>query len=168
MLKPAQLYVDQLRIENIKSWYQPENIYWNSGTGEYEIQLPDNNKEEHVFVSVDNTDNIIGYISYSIDWEAMSADNWGIISYQKGNVEFAKDVLQAIRDCFQKYGMNRIQWFCWADNPAIRGYRNFIKKYGGKECGYLRQVRKLKDGKLHDSVLFEILAEEFKLNGNVV
>lgn len=162
MLKPAQLYADQLRIENIKSWYKPENIYWHGGTGEYEIQLSDNNKETHDFVSVDNADNILGYISYAIDWEAMSADNWGIISFQKGSVEFAKDVLQAIRDCFHKYGMNRIQWFCWADNPAIRGYRNFIRKYGGKECGYLRQAGKLRDGKLHDSVWFEVLAEEFR------
>lgn len=164
MLRPAQLYTKQLRIKNIESWHQPENIYWHGGTGEYEIQLPDNNKGEHAFVSVDDKDNILGYISYAVDWETMSAENLGIISYKKGSVMFAKDVLKAVIDCFQVYGMNRIQWFCWADNPAIRGYRNFIRKYGGKECGYLRQAGKLRDGKLHDSVLFEVLAEEFELN----
>ena len=63
---------------------------------------------------------------------------------------------------FEKYRMNRIGWFAFADNPAVRGYRNFIKKHGGRECAYLRQISKLADGKLHDAVEFEILAEEFK------
>ena len=34
--------------------------------------------------------------------------------------------------------------------------------HGGRECAYFRQYVRLKDGKLHDSVSFEILAEEFK------
>lgn len=58
--------------------------------------------------------------------------------------------------------MNRIEWWCYADNPAIRGYRNFIKRHGGRECGYWRQIARLQDGQLHDSVSFEILEEEFK------
>ena len=28
MLQPAQLYEAELQEENIKSWYKPENIYW--------------------------------------------------------------------------------------------------------------------------------------------
>ena len=39
---------------------------------------------------------------------------------------------------------------------------DFIKKHGGRECAYHRQVAKLLDGKLHDDVEFEILACEFK------
>ena len=161
MLKPAQLYKDKLQEENIKSWYKPENIYWHVGTAEYTIELPDNNVS-HYFVSVDGNDNVIGYISYTVDWQAMSADGWGMISFDKGNMEFIKDLYQAICDCFEVYHMNRISWNCYADNPAIRGYRNFIKKHGGRECAYFRQYVRLKDGKLHDSVSFEILAEEFK------
>lgn len=37
-----------------------------------------------------------------------------------------------------------------------------IVKHGGRECGYCRQDTVLKDGKLHDSIWFEIMAEEFK------
>ena len=162
MLRPAQLYKEQLEIKNIESWYKPENIYYHGGTGEYCIDIPDNNKEQHCFVSVDEYDDVIGYINYSVDWEAMSVDNFGMISFDKGNLEFIRDIYQAICDIFEKYHMNRISWFCYADNPAIRGYRNFIKRYGGKECGYFRQYIKLQDGKLHDSVCFEILASEFK------
>lgn len=161
MLKPAQLYEDQLNREIVKSWYKPENIYWHGSTAEYSIELPDNNGNSHCFVSLDKNSNIVGYICYDIDWQAKSAYQWGIISFKKGSIEFAKDLYHAICDCFQVYHLNKIQWHCYADNPAIRGYRNFIRKHGGCECGYHRQEAMLMDGKLHDSVHFEIMASEF-------
>ena len=162
MLKPAQLYKEKLYEENLKSWYKPENIFWNGGTGDSEIDLPDNNYDSHHFVSVDKNDNVIGYICYSVNWNALSADRFGIISFKKGSIEFARDVCTAICNIFEVYHLNRIQWFCFADNPAIRGYRNFIKKHGGRECGHYRQIARLQDGILHDSAVFEILAEEFR------
>lgn len=161
MLKPAQLYKERLQEENIKAWYKPENIFWNGGAGDSTIDLPDNNYDSHSFVSVDRDNNIIGYICYAVDWSAMSADRFGIISYKKNSIEFAKDLYKVICDLFEKYHMNRISWNAFADNPAIRGYRNFIKKHGGRECGYYRQKTRLQDGLLHDSIAFEILAEEF-------
>ena len=55
MLKPAQLYEQQLQEENTKSWYKPENIFWNGGAGDSAIRLPENNYDSHNFVSVDKT-----------------------------------------------------------------------------------------------------------------
>lgn len=161
MLKPAQLYAQKLQVENVKSWYKPENIFWNGCAGDSDINLPDNNYDRHCFVSVNQNDDVIGYITYSVDWATMSADGFGIISYDKGNLEFIRDLQKAIYDLFDVYHMNRVCWCCYADNPAIRGYRNFVKKHGGRECAYHRQIARLQDGRLHDSVEFEILAEEF-------
>lgn len=161
MLRPAQLYKEKLQEENIKSWYKLENIFWNSGYGDSQINIKEDNYDCHQFVSVDKKDNVIGYITYAVNWSAMSADRFGIISFDKGNVTFAKDIYSAICDLFEKYNMNRVSWFAYADNPAIRGYRNFIKKHGGRECAYYRQIARLQDGKLHDAISFEILAEEF-------
>lgn len=160
MLKPAQLYKEKLQEENLKSWYKPENIFWNGG-GDCQINIEKDNYGCHQFVSVDKDDNVIGYITYAVDWCAMSADKFRIISFRKGSIEFVKDVYKVICDLFEVYHMNRISWFAYVDNPAIRGYRNFIKKHGGIECAYYRQIAKLQDGKLHDAVDFEILAEEF-------
>lgn len=161
MLKPAQLYKEELQKKNIETWYDQRYIYYHSGTGAYEIEFADNNCQKHQFVSVDENDNVIGYISYKIDWCALSADNFGIISYDIGNISFLRDCYQVVCDLFEKYHMNRVGWFAYADNPAVKGYRSFIEKHGGRECAYLRQVAKLTDGKLHDAVEFEILAEEF-------
>lgn len=161
MLKPAQLYEEEFWKEIIKSWYRPENIYWNGGAGDSIPEPPDNNHDSHNFVSVDKDDNIIGYIRYSVDWTAMSADRFGIISFRKNSLEFAKDLYKVVCDLFEIYHMNRVSWVAYEDNPAVRGYRNFIRKHGGRECGHYRQITRLQDGKLHDTVSFEILAAEF-------
>lgn len=169
MLKPAQLYKDELNKKMVEGWYDIENIYYHGSPGSYELDFGDNNKNCHSFVSVkrrklglETIDTIIGFISYEVDWEAMSADNFGFISFDKGNVLLVSDVVTCIRDLFLKYSMNRVAWYCYADNPALEGYRKLVKRFGGKEVGYLRQVTKLLDGKLHDSVIFEILKSDLK------
>lgn len=162
MLRPAQLYEKELQEENIKSWYKQENIFWNGCYGDSQINIMENNYDCHQFVSVDRDGHIIGYIAYNVDWTAMSADRFGIISFRKGSIEFAKDLYRVICDLFGVYHMNRVSWCAYADNPAIRGYRNFIRKHGGRECGYYRQIARLQDGLVHDSVSFEILAEEWR------
>lgn len=162
MIKPAQLYIEELKIKQLETWYDEKNIYYSGWVGDSLSKIDENNEEWHQFVSVDKNNNVIGYISYGVDWVTMTADRFGIISFDKGNIEFAKDLYKVICDIFEKYNMNRMSWYCIADNPAIRGYRNFIKRYGGKECGYYRQCTKLQDGKLHDTVIFEIISSEFK------
>lgn len=162
MLRPAQLYKNELYKEYVKTWYKPENIFYTGCTGNSIPEIPDNNYHEHCFVSVNKDGKIIGYINYSVDWVSMSAHDFGIISFDKGNIDFVRDVFKVICDLFDKYHMNRISWYAYVDNPAIRGYRNFIRKHGGRECGYYRQATRLQDGKLHDSVQFEVLFSEFK------
>ena len=162
MFRPAQLYKEKLYEVYVKTWYKPENMFYTGWIGDKIPEIPDNNYNSHHFVSIDKNDNIIGYISYSVDWVSMNADRFGIISFDRGNIEFGKDVYRVICDLFKKYHMNRISWYAYVENPAVRAYRNFIKKHGGRECGYYRQSAKLQDGRLHDSVQFEILAEEFK------
>nr|DAE87766.1 MAG TPA: hypothetical protein [Caudoviricetes sp.] len=46
--------------------------------------------------------------------------------------------------------------------PALEGYGKLVRRFGGRESGYLRQVSKLMDGKLHDSIIFEILKSDLK------
>lgn len=162
MLRPAQLYEEQLKKLYTETWYDMSKIYYHGWCSSSDIIIQNNNSETHQFVSVDKKDNVIGYLSYSIDWASKCVYNIAIISLaDKPNIVFAKDIKQAIDDIFFKYNLNRIYWLAYADNPAVRGYRNFIKKHGGKECGYQRQAVILLDGKLHDSVEFEILKSEY-------
>lgn len=162
MLKPAQLYREQLAKKEWETMYDMDYIYFHSWTGGRITPLDDDNYQVHRFVSVDENDNVIGYIGYCVDSPALSVDRFGMMSFDKGNMLFIKDLYQAVYDIFYKYNYQRLEWNCIADNPAIRGYRNFIKRVGGRECGYRRNVTMLLDHKLHDDVMFEILKEEFK------
>ena len=162
MLKPAQLYADQLREKEILSMYNIEDKYFHAWCASEVTNLKDENWNNHIFVSVNNKDEVIGFIAYEVDHQALSTCGWGIVSFDKGNLIFIKDVYDAIYDVFYKYNFNRIEWTCYADNPAIRGYRKFIERVGGKECGYKRENKMLMDHQLHDTVEFEILKREFK------
>lgn len=161
MIKPAHLYREEVTKKYIETWYDLEYMYYSGWFGNGSLNIPDDNYESHHFVSIHN-DKVIGYITYSVNCGTMNAENFGAISFDKGNPVFASDLYQVICDIFEKYHMNRLGWSCIVGNPAMRGYKHFVEKHGGKECGYRRQVAKLMDGKLHDSVEFEILASEFK------
>lgn len=76
------------------------------------------------------------------------------------NREFGLDVLRVLDDIFYKFSLNRIEFSAFSDNPAIKSYRTFIKKYGGREVCTLRETNRLMDGKMHDSVIFEILYQD--------
>lgn len=162
MLKPAQLYKDKLQDQFYKAWYDPANIYYSGWHGMDIPNLPENNYDEHNFVSVDKNDNVVGFISYGINWASMSAERFGIISFDKGSLIFGRDLFQVICNLFEVYHMNRISWSAYVDNPAVKSYRRFIKKHGGRECAYYRQQARLQDGLLHDTVMFEIMSSEFK------
>lgn len=161
MLKPAQLYEDELKKKMISCWHDPKYKYYSGWTGDVVPKLPDNYYDEHNFVSVDRDNNVIGYISYHVCWSTMSASNFGAISFDLGNPVFGKDLYTAIDNLFNSYHMNRIQWRVISDNPVIKNYRRFAARHGGVECSHLRRVAKLADGMLHDAIEFEILAEDY-------
>ena len=61
----------------INTWYKPEYIYYHAGTGEYTLDLPDNIKYSHCFVSVDKNGKskevprlIVESVGEQAEWEA--------------------------------------------------------------------------------------------------
>lgn len=156
MLKLAHLYQDQIIRKMQETWYNEEYKYYY----DQEPMIPDFPQRPdgfRQFASVDSDGNVIGYLSYRYNSSTSRCYNFGIISFDKGNYEFVKDVIQMINDIFIKFGMNSMEFMCFARNTAVlRSYRNFIKNYGGKEVGTLRDCTKSFDNKLCDVVLFEV------------
>lgn len=160
MLKPALLYADELKKLYQENMYDLRNQYYFGWYGTKELELSDNNYDRREFVSVNEDDNIVGFISYNIDYNRKVADNFGIMSFTQSLI-FPKDLLQVIDDIFYKYHLEKISWRCYKENPALRGYRNFIKRHGGRQTGYYREEAILMDGKMHDGVSFEILEKDY-------
>lgn len=162
MLDIAKKYEQELQAKFLDTWYDMKYQYYRDTSGDRIPQIADNCYDRRDFVSLDNDGNLIGFISYFYNDTTRSASQFGIINFGKPSTIFARDVLQVIGDIFFKFKLDRIEFWCFEDNPATRGYRQFIKRFGGKEVGHLRRVCRLMDGELHDSVIFEILREDLK------
>jgi RimJ/RimL family protein N-acetyltransferase len=161
MLKPAQLYRDQLQRKFVETWYDEKYQFYYDTSSKYENFIPDNCQYQRHFVSMNKKNELIGYIGYSYDDYSSYAKWFGIMSFSDPfDVEFAIDVLRVFDDVFNKFDLNRLEFQCFSDNPALRAYRNFIKRYGGREVCTLRETNRLMDGRLHDTIVFEILLDD--------
>ena len=136
-------------------------MYYFTQPGSYATEFGNNTVYSRNFVSLSKNGDIIGYASYNVDVFAKSVSSLGIISFDIGNIEFARDVRTMFIDIFEKYNLNRISWVCYLDNPVFKSYKKLCEKFGGRICGYEHQVSLLLDGKLHDSATFEILREDY-------
>lgn len=166
MLEPALFHRKELLNKSMGTLHNKKYM-WYTGANYYTFpSVLDDISNHHQFASINKSNEVIGYISYHFSLSTKSCTDLNIIKYDNKNyissVIFAKDVLSAIYDCFFKYDFNRIEWNCYADSPQINMCRKFIKKYGGHEAGYLHSNAILMDEKLHDTVIFEIMKDEFK------
>lgn len=155
MLKNAKLYEEELQKKYQETVYDLNYQYYH---GDYatRIFMPENSCERHAFASVDNDGKVIGYIGYSINRQAKRAYNFGAISFDRGNLVYTVDLLKAIDDIFRKYGVSTIEFFAFVDNPITPTYTKLVEKYGGRIVGTLTNTHMLQDGRLHDTIIYEM------------
>lgn len=163
MLIPAQLCQDKLKELFIGKWYDERFMYYYDGTGRELYQSDNNCYYSRQFCSIDDEDNIVGYIGYNYNNDSRSASNFGLCSFYEFNQTFFNDVIIAIYELFYKFRLDRMEFCAFSGNPAIGGYRSFIKRYGGREVCRLRKTCRLMDGMLHDTIMFEVLIEDLKV-----
>mgnify|MGYP006380560877 CR=1 FL=1 len=159
MLKPAQLYRDEVTKKYVETWYDLKYM-WYYTHGCEELKLPDSNYEKHNFVCVNSGDAVTGYFSYSIDWRAKSIYSVGAMSFVDNNVLFMRDILNHFKDMFENHNIQRLEFWAYTDNPVNKTYSKLVSKFGGREVGILRKSNMAMDGKLHDTVIYEILKED--------
>lgn len=161
MLKSAQNYINQIHDKYSAHMYDIDYQWYFGYRGTELPGIEDHTYNNWRFASVDENDNVIGYISYSLNQSANGCTNFAAMSFDRGNLEFVRDIKQSIDDIFLKYNFDRLDFSCISGNPVLRNYRHFVAKHGGREVGTYRKCSKLLDGKLYDSVLFEILKEDY-------
>lgn len=168
MLKNARLFEDRIKeqvaLKEYDIKYQWINYWWY--TGEFNISKDDNGCSFN-FVSVNEKDELQGVICAEFNRAAHSVSGlWAMSFIEGGSLVFGRDLLDFFDKMFYEYNFNRIEWGCYVDNPAARGYKKFIKKYGGEIIGTRHQSSLLMDGKLHDSYIFEIMREDYVKHRN--
>ena len=160
MLKPAKLYEEELMMKMRETWYNPVYQFYYSSSYFSDLKLDDDSMWN--FVSVDKNDEVIGLFSYHLNREINCVRNFGAISFDIGNVVFARDIRKGIDDIFRKYRFNRMEWCCIDGNPALRSYKKFCENHGGTIVAHEHECVKTLDGALRDTYTFEILARNYK------
>ena len=162
MIAPAQKYQAVLKEKLIDTWYNPRYKYYRANVYANYDDLPVDTWKSHDFVSLDKDNNVLGYISYSIDRTTCSAYNLAILSFVEGTVTFGKDLIQVINDIFYKYNFYCLTFSVVVGNPIEKTYDKLIAKYGGNIVGTYKSYVRLDDGSLYDLKLYQILKTDIK------
>lgn len=160
MLVAAQIYREELQKKLQATWYDMKYQYfWQGGCND--IEIPNDNYWKKQFVFLDKEGNITGYFSYNCCADTGSLNNFGLISFIDYNPRFIQSVIKHLKNILSKGCINRIEFFAYEDGPANKGYKKLVKKFGGKQVGKLTKNTRLLDGKLHDTVFYEIFREDY-------
>lgn len=161
MLDNARKYKEELQSKFIDTWYDEKYKFYYIGGWHREYILPEDDWERMCFVSLDNDNNVLGCIMYSLDRNTSSAYDFGAINFSNNKLIFGGDLCQAIDDIFCKFNMQRIEWNVVCGNPIEKSYDKMATKYGGRIVGTRKRVAKLSDNQIYDDKIYEILREDY-------
>ena len=157
MLKPAQLYRDELKQKLMECWDNPKYDYYFNG--EYqEFDVPTDRYWRSDYVCINSKGEIVGYFAYCRNDIARSLSHFGLISFTDNGALLMHDCIARI-DKLVSEGLHRIEWWAIVGNPANKIYEKLIRRYGGTVTGHMHDCYYF-GGKYHDSIMYEILFEE--------
>ena len=158
MLVPAILYKDQI-IKEFQKYYYTTDMMYETGCMEQWtpniFECPDGGIFQ--FAIIDKDKKLIGYLGYSVNWYASKAYNFGLFSFDRGNVLVGKDLFNKLEELITRF--HRVEWRAVGGNPACRGYDSFIKRHCGNKH-ILKDALKDKDGNYQDDILYEIVRSD--------
>ena len=158
MLVPAILYKEQIKKEFQKYYYTTDMMYETGCMCNWSPEIAEcPNESQFQYAIVDKNEKLVGYLGYSVDWYASKAYNFGLFSFDRGNILVGRDVFNKLEELIKK--LHRVEWRAVGGNPACRGYDNFIKRHNGTKH-ILKDAIKDKDGNYHDDIIYEIVSSK--------
>ena len=158
MLVPAILYKDEI-IKCMQKYFYTDDMMYAAGCMENWVPNIVESPEEgcYQWAMVDSNDKLIGFLVYRVDFYVSKAYNFGLFSFDRGNVLVGKDVYTKLEELVNTY--HRVEWRAVSGNPACRGYDNFIKRHNGNKH-ILKDCIKDRKGDYHDDIIYEIVNGE--------
>lgn len=156
MLVPAILYKEQIKKEFQKYYYTTDMMYETGCMCNWSPEIAEcPSDSQFQYAIVDNNEKLIGYLGYSVDWYVSKAYSFGLFSFERGNLQVPKDVFEKLEELVST--LHRVEWRAVGNNPACRGYDNFIKRHNGIKHVLKDSIRD-KDGNYHDDIIYEIVS----------
>lgn len=162
ILKLAYSYKDKLQTAYQNIVFQDKYKFFNYSTyWDYTLKLEESSWNSIEIVSVDNKDNIRGFLKAEISRTTEKVSSLVIINFYDVNVVFAKDLYQFLIDLFEKHNFRKIEFTVIIGNPIEKMYDKYIQKYGGNIVGIRKATTKLQDNNYYDKKLYEIFKEDY-------
>ena len=162
MLQRAILYSDQIYRANIKASDDPRNKYYSSGFWTWNPKLEDNNEHCQAFVSVDEYQNVLGFMQAILSKSAHYVNGLSVISYEyPPSWTFHKDFRDFIIKLFVDYKYAKIIYGVYVGSAHEKLYDKFTHKFGGRIVGVFYKDVMLEDETLADQKYYELHRDEF-------
>lgn len=162
-LANAKLYEEQIKRKLWEIWYDEKYQFYFGGSWRSDFSLTDNPSDfqKRGFAVLNDSDELLGYISYSVDHEMRIAQWFGAINFSDDKLTFGQALRQVIEDCFLKFGMEVVEWNVICGNPIEKSYDRMCEMLGGTIVGVRHRRTKDLAGNVHDDKTYEILRENF-------
>ena len=164
MLKPAILHKGALPTCWAKVSMDTRYRFFSENYWIFDGNINNDNWHSHQFASVDQSDNVVGFFSVSIDRPCHFAYNMGAIRFKmegRYDVLFAKDFKEFFYKLFYFYKYNKLNFDVCIGSPYEKMYDKFAKRYGARIIGTKMQQWKLQDSTICDLKMYELPREQF-------
>ena len=157
MLVPAALYKEQIAKEFQKLYYTTDMLYETGSTEQWCPEIANCPESwQFQYAIVDNNNKLIGYLAYVVDYYCSKAYNFGLISFDKGNVILGRDLFNKMEELVST--LHKIEWRMVGGNPVERSYDKFCFKHNGKKHILKDSIRDAQ-GNYRDDIIYEIINE---------
>lgn len=154
-------YENELKDLFYNTWFDEKYKFYNNSTYYNNFKLEDTTWDKHTYVSLDQNQKVIGYISYDVDRQCNYVNCLSIINFSDNKIIFGKDIQKVLKDIFEKFNFIKINFSVIVGNPIEKKYDKLIDYYGGRIVGVFKQHTKLIDNNLYDHKMYEIFREDY-------
>ena len=157
-LVPAIQYKQQIE-SYIRSIYYSDESYLMSGFNYSYNEIIEDDKHGTLFqwAILNNSKELMGFVSYNINWYDSVVKNMKLLSFVKGNVCIGY-ALRDIIKMLNQYELHKMIFYCVDTNPILQKYINFVNNNHGSTI-VLKDEFKDRYGKYHDLYRFDILID---------
>lgn len=157
MLVPAILYKEQIIKEFQKRYYTEDMLLITGSLEQWVPSIADEPDEgKFSYAIINNENELIGYLGYWVDYYCSKADNFCIISFDKGNPIIGKDLFDKMNELLSR--LHRIEWRMVSGNPVEKHYDKFCQLHGGRKH-ILKDAFRDACGKYRNDIIYEIVKE---------
>ena len=154
MLKPALLYTEEITRKFAEHLYTTDYYYYCGYYCGSTLPKIEEKDDLYQYAFVDDNDNVIGFLTYRINDYSDTVQDFGLFSFEKGNLIVARDLFKKLEELVKRH--HKVEWYVVGNNPVKRNYDRFCKKHNGYIHHY-HETTKDENGNYIDSFFYEIV-----------